>query len=151
MNNKEYYKEYYQENKARICAVNAEWRKKNYAHYRERRKLYLKERKAKNKEVIQKKEKQSRLLRQYNISLEQFDEMVASRNGMCDICGKKMAEPFIDHCHRHNIVRGLLCEECNFGIGLFQDSPYVILSAILYLRKYNKPCAKTENITAIHA
>jgi hypothetical protein len=39
----------------------------------------------------------------------------------------------IDHCHTSNRVRGLLCHNCNVGIGNFKDAPDLLRSAAAYL------------------
>jgi len=55
---------------------------------------------------------------------------------VCDICenpclsGKSLA---IDHCHESNKIRGLLCMNCNQGLGKFKDSPKLLQKAIEYL------------------
>jgi hypothetical protein len=51
-------------------------------------------------------------LRKYGVSVEQFEVMVALRQGRCHLCD----EPWvcIDHDHETDHVRGLLCQKCNF-------------------------------------
>ncbi len=41
----------------------------------------------------------------------------------------------VDHNHNTGKVRGLLCNNCNAGIGLFQDSIKILEKALLYLKK----------------
>ncbi len=63
-------------------------------------------------------------IRTYGMSIKSGDS--------CKICGstKNLA---IDHCHDANVVRGILCKNCNMGIALFQDSQDLLTKAINYL------------------
>lgn len=80
----------------------------------------------------------------YNITYAQYLQMCRDRNNKCDICGTQK-EPVgiskvilkdvlvIDHCHGTNKVRGLLCQLCNQGLGLFKDNIDNLTQAHLYL------------------
>ncbi len=50
----------------------------------------------------------------------------------CMICGSE-EKLVVDHNHKNNIVRGLLCNHCNRGIGHFRDDPNILIKAITYL------------------
>jgi hypothetical protein len=55
----------------------------------------------------------------------------------CAICGKPPSSSralSLDHCHNTGIIRGLLCDPCNRGLGLFQDSVSHLNNAIGYLQ-----------------
>lgn len=74
----------------------------------------------------------------YGLTQEQYDDMLAAQLGQCAICqtdqpGRKGWA--IDHCHETGLVRGILCNSCNLGLGLFRDSGDALLSAALYLEK----------------
>lgn len=79
------------------------------------------------------------LRKQYGINLEQYNQLLAEQNANCAICGLNQSEiPLglaVDHNHKTNCVRGLLCLNCNQGIGKFKDDPELLLKAIGYLRK----------------
>lgn len=68
----------------------------------------------------------------YGLTVEQYDAMMASQNGACAIC-KSVVPLVVDHSHTTNEVRGLLCNNCNGGIGLLRDDVTVLTSAITYL------------------
>lgn len=60
-----------------------------------------------------------------------------NHHGRCDICdspseGRALA---MDHCHTSGKVRGMLCSNCNTGLGLFKDSPRLLLTAMDYLQR----------------
>jgi len=82
------------------------------------------------------------LMRQYNITLEDYRDMYIAQNGLCKICGEdgvKRASAYagtplvIGHNHATSDVRGLLCNTCNSALGQFQDDPAILLKAIEYL------------------
>ena len=82
-----------------------------------------------------------RLKRDYGITLEQYEDMVAAQAGLCKICeqppreGRRLA---VDHDHGDGRVRALLCENCNRGIGLFAEDPGLLMSAVWYLAEWGK-------------
>ena len=51
----------------------------------------------------------------------------------CQICGNNDTRLVLDHDHRRCIVRGLLCRECNRGLGAFKDNPITLQKASRYL------------------
>jgi hypothetical protein len=74
------------------------------------------------------------------ITVEQYEQMLIDQNHSCATCEKWLHEHerSIDHCHETNIVRGILCDNCNTAIGLMKDSIKICESIIAYLRKYKK-------------
>lgn len=52
----------------------------------------------------------------------------------CAICGNKDVL-YPDHCHEKKFLRGVLCRNCNFGLGHFKDSIKFLLKACVYLIK----------------
>lgn len=74
------------------------------------------------------------LRRRYGIGDADFQRILAGQGGVCAICGA--AEPrHVDHDHRSGHVRGILCFNCNGGLGLFRDSTVYLDRAITYLRE----------------
>jgi hypothetical protein len=105
--NRKYYGAYYRKNKTRILAVHR--------------------------------------LRRHGITQEQFDAKMSEQNSCCAICRKEFEEtPHIDHSHLccPNLKscdacrRGLLCKDCNLGLGRFKDSIEALSNAINYLKGY---------------
>jgi len=58
--------------------------------------------------------------------------------GRCAICEEILSQDtkhiHVDHCHKTNKVRGLLCANCNKGLGFFKDNTRALERAILYLQ-----------------
>ena len=91
--------------------------------------------------------KDSQFRRQYGIGWEDYQRMLTEQGGVCAICGgaesrfvtaktRKLRNLCVDHDHETNAVRGLLCGDCNVGLGAFKDNPTTILRAIGYLRQH---------------
>ena len=72
---------------------------------------------------------------------EEFDEILDAQDGGCAICEKTTIEEgrnlAVDHDHRTGEIRGLLCYNCNRGMGHLQDDPYLLIRAAKYLEEYN--------------
>jgi len=61
-------------------------------------------------------------------------------NKICECCGSKEYKGkgwHIDHCHVTKKFRGLLCQNCNLGLGHFKDDISLLKRAIEYLRRNN--------------
>jgi len=73
----------------------------------------------------------------YGLTRADYDRLLESQKGLCAICYKVNGNKAlaVDHDHRTNKVRGLLCDKCNQGIGCFRDSKIFLSSAISYLEK----------------
>ena len=85
--------------------------------------------------------RESWLKKEYGISVEDYDALLLKQENKCAICDihqMELKKSFdVDHCHKTNKVRGLLCNCCNQAIGLFKDSPENVKRAIEYLRRGN--------------
>lgn len=88
------------------------------------------------------RERESNIRRLYDMSVAQFDELLASQGGVCanDACRRPHVEErgkrlHVDHDHVTGAVRGLLCNGCNRGIGLLGDDPERLVGAAEYLRR----------------
>lgn len=79
------------------------------------------------------------LKRRYNLTLEEYNLMIKKSKNKCTICKSKLNPKtlVLDHCHTTNRPRGILCRDCNFGIGNFKDNVKYLASAINYLNMNN--------------
>lgn len=79
-------------------------------------------------------------LRKYELTSVQYQAIFDSQGGLCGICAGELVgrEYFcLDHDHKTNKPRGLLCTNCNAGIGMFKDEPKRLIRAAEYLEKYS--------------
>jgi hypothetical protein len=72
------------------------------------------------------------LMHRYGIGADEFDELVKEQGGVCAICGRENPE-HVDHSHDTGAVRGILCFNCNGGLGQFRDSIDALRAAATYL------------------
>lgn len=75
----------------------------------------------------------------YGITYQEYKDKVIEQNHKCLICGTDQKEArqkklVVDHCHTTNKVRGLLCHNCNCGLGHFADKVKNLQNAITYLQ-----------------
>ncbi len=52
---------------------------------------------------------------------------------VCDICGLTSEKLCVDHCHKTNKIRGILCTKCNQGLGLLNEDPELLRKAAEYV------------------
>jgi len=146
--NKKYMKDYYKKNPEKFKKTPEQ----QAEHNRKRRERYAKDKQYREKLKQQAKEywakfpekrKSGRIRSNYDMSMEDFKELMSLQNGMCAICGysdtsDKNKFPLVDHCHQTGKVRGLLCMNCNQALGKFKDSTSNLTAAMAYLIR-NKP------------
>jgi hypothetical protein len=91
--------------------------------------------------------KNSTLKKSFNMTLEDYNQMLLKQNNKCAICNnfeksktkygviRKLA---VDHCHQTGKIRDLLCSQCNRALGGFRDSTEILQNAIDYLKKHQE-------------
>lgn len=76
----------------------------------------------------------------YGISQADYDRLVAQQDDRCAICGA--ASPGsrgcwrVDHDRLTGKIRGLLCDNCNRGIGYLRHDPDILVGAVRYLAQH---------------
>ena len=129
--------------------------KRNNPNWRERKATYQKKYREENMDLIRLKDKlkarepkrkaqilNARRLKVFGISTGDYEKMFEEQNGVCFICSKPQRKKvhkhlFVDHCHTTNKVRALLCNNCNTGIGMFEENIQTMKDAISYLELFN--------------
>jgi len=79
--------------------------------------------------------------KKYGITSEEYIKLNKEQRGCCRICGSTETrssshELSVDHCHTTNKIRGLLCNNCNRGLGLLGDTAGSVLKAYEYLKRF---------------
>lgn len=89
-------------------------------------------------------EKARALRGSFGLSLEDYNQMLEAQGGVCAICRQpethkrngRLKALAVDHHHGSGKIRGLLCSDCNTGIGKLKDDPKILFAAAEYLRKH---------------
>lgn len=94
------------------------------------------------------KENQTRyaLKKNFNMTEAHYHLLLEKQNGVCAICqneelvidaqSKKVKPLSVDHCHKTNKIRGLLCTNCNLGLGHFKNEAYALKRAAIYCKEF---------------
>jgi hypothetical protein len=130
-----------------------EWREKNAERLRESSKQrYIKNRdKVLARTSAYNKKHRDRLRvvssyghkrRKYGLTKEAYDDMLHKQSGLCPICGIDLMElgpkkRHTDHDHNTGVVRGILCAQCNVGLGNFKDTAALLRSAAEYIEEHH--------------
>lgn len=93
-----------------------------------------------NREKILKGNQESRWLRKYGLSSASYYHLLNSQSGKCAICERLSFNKLlaVDHNHITGETRGLLCQNCNTGLGQFSESPEMLERAAEYLRAWER-------------
>ena len=80
----------------------------------------------------------------YGIELKDYENLLIKQDYCCKICktkspGRTGVKRFaVDHCHKTNKVRGLLCMACNTSIGLLNEDPKLFDAAKQHLQDHQQ-------------
>ena len=98
-----------------------------------------------NPEIFRERQRQYALKSNYGITQEDYQKMVIEQKGLCAICEQVPSEwpgrtftLVVDHDHNSGKVRGLLCNQCNRVLGLFDENPDRFIEAAMYLLKFKE-------------
>jgi hypothetical protein len=123
-------KEWYLANRERISKL----RKLRYEKNKEKERAYQKTR----TKLYAEKQWEQGIRRNYGLDATAYNALLSKQGFCCAICKKQATSCkkrlSVDHCHATKVIRGLLCENCNRGIGHLKDSELIMLEAIAYLK-----------------
>lgn len=82
----------------------------------------------------------SHLIKKFGITVAEAESMLVAQGGVCAICREPIQDirgysPHVDHDHSTGKIRGILCHQCNNGLGLFKDDPKCLRAAAEYLER----------------
>ncbi|WP_407944921.1 endonuclease VII domain-containing protein [Paenibacillus cymbidii] len=103
-----------------------------------------------NKETARRQTRQ-RKLKKYGLTEDDYQALLVQQNYRCAICGSSKAlekmntNLYVDHCHKTGGVRGLLCQKCNAGLGMFKESLELIKRAAVYLNNSSSGATLMKN------
>lgn len=87
-----------------------------------------------------------RRFRLYGMDKIDFDKALCDQNNCCAICQVPLDKSFcVDHDHAARVVRGLLCNTCNLGLGHFRDNADTLYRAIEYLKRHAQVAHRLEH------
>lgn len=111
---------------------------KRYTENPERERERVREYRTKHRERSKANEAASHRRRQYGLSPETFEALMAEHEGRCAICARDFTEklrPCVDHDHATGVVRGLLCRHCNLGLGYYEQHSFAAMAGA-YLERH---------------
>ena len=126
-------KKNYQQKREKFLEYKKQWYEKN----KENQLLKLKKYYIKNRTKIIATRKEQRMQKLYGISLQEKEDMLHNQGNCCAICKSQTftgSNWHIDHDHKTNKIRGILCGKCNHLIGLANDDTLILDAAIQYLQ-----------------
>jgi hypothetical protein len=141
--------EWKQRNKDKVAAYQKEWRENNVEKRKEAKLAWDKanpEKRKQNHERFKTKRPDyfvnKHLKSSYGITVDDYNAILTVQNHKCAGCGIEDTKAprnklYVDHCHKTNNIRGLLCQHCNTALGMVKDNPDTLLNLISYLREHN--------------
>jgi DNA-directed RNA polymerase subunit RPC12/RpoP len=150
---KEWMREYRKKDSARLREqariAERKYREKNRDLLNEKRRAYVKAHPERNKETRKRWYQRNRekvlawqkahpkhLKYKYGMTVEQRDIEIAKQEGKCKICKKPLTQPHVDHDHKTEKFRGILCPRCNHMLGHAKDNPEILERGAAYLRNF---------------
>ncbi len=86
-----------------------------------------------NPDKCKKRDRKRNLKKNYGLTPEEFDALLAAQGGCCGICSTNTPHAHngwcVDHDHKTGQVRGILCTNCNAAGGMLGDDPALLRKA----------------------
>lgn len=148
MRSREVHREWYRKNRERVLA------QRNTPEAKEKTRRYSAEHRLRtgpkpNTESSKVSRRKHALAKKYGMTIDQYEAMLTEQGGVCGICGGTDSRRAlaVDHVHGSEDPatgqverRGLLCSDCNKGIGYYRDRPDLLRKVVEYLRRHCEGC-----------
>jgi hypothetical protein len=113
------------------------WNTERYANDAEYRERILARQRAwsvANRDKVRASARDNYIKRLYGISRADYDALFERQGWLCAICRKPSKQRLcVDHCHVTGMIRGLLCRQCNSGLGCLGEDQRALVAAVAYL------------------
>jgi recombination endonuclease VII len=100
---------------------------------------------SKNRNKVNKSIRANHIMRNFNMTVEQYESKLASQNNLCALCKTEFygeflggGDPVLDHSHDRNKVRDFLHRMCNTALGQLRDDPAICRLAAEYLERHKE-------------
>ena len=112
--------------------------RKRYKENLEERREYNRDYYYANHEALRAKDNEYKYLSRYGLTGDDYEKLLDKQDNKCAICGAtestgRSSKLYVDHDHETGEVRGLLCNHCNAGLGMFRDNIEALKAAVEYL------------------
>jgi hypothetical protein len=123
-------------NRCKVCAKEStsKWRAENP----ERARAKVKECFDKNRKKYYSTHNDRQLFVKYGLTRVEYERLLEETLGVCVVCSRPFGtspytKPVVDHCHTTGKTRGIICRQCNIGLGAFKDNTNALNNAVKYL------------------
>lgn len=68
------------------------------------------------------------LIKKYGLTLEDYNAVFLKQNGRCALCYRQPGTMplHVDHNHKTKVIRGLLCHQCNWYLGVVENDTMIL-------------------------
>jgi hypothetical protein len=97
--------------------------------------------------------KVAQLSRDFGLTITKYNALIEKQEGKCPVCGVHQRDLKItlcvDHNHGTGKVRGLLCSNCNIGLGLIGDTLEKAERLVQYLKMAGVNCLILKGVAGV--
>ena len=114
--------------------------KEKRIEYNKKRKEYY-NRNEKSSEEYKLKRRNQLLMRKYGIDHDDYLKQLEFQGNKCFICHKSNTPGkyfHVDHCHKTGNIRGVLCHQCNWYLGLIDNDTKILTRLNNYINNYEQ-------------